>query len=165
LLCADGSIKVLDRLPHGQWNEGAAAHLLNRAGFGGTIEQVASAHGKGLDRAVQDLIEPSGSFYPDAPAWAHPRDLRSVRMEARAAKRSGDKTKIREARKVEGDELLDLRRWWLGWMGTTPAPLIEKMTLFWHGHFATSAEKVKMVTGCGGRTTPCAAMHLETLLH
>ena len=44
---------------------------------------------------------------------------------------------------MEGDELLDLRRWWLGWMGATPAPLIEKMTLFWHGHFATSAEKVK----------------------
>ena len=28
-------------------------------------------------------------------------------------------------------------------MRHTPAPLVEKMTLFWHGHFATSAAKVR----------------------
>ena len=28
-------------------------------------------------------------------------------------------------------------------MLTTPAQLLEKLTLFWHGHFATSAEKVE----------------------
>ena len=78
-----------------------------------------------------------------APDWAHPRDLRAIRMEARAAKQSGDASKMREARRMEGDELLDLRRWWLERIATTPAPLLEKMTLFWHGHFATSAEKVK----------------------
>jgi uncharacterized protein (DUF1800 family) len=59
------------------------------------------------------------------------------------AKQNGDTTKIREARKMEGDEILDLRRWWIARMATTPAPLLEKMTLFWHGHFATSVEKVK----------------------
>ena len=64
-------------------------------------------------------------------------------MEARADKRERGQDETREERQMEGDELLDLRRWWMGWMGTTPAPLIEKMTLFWHGHFATSAEKVK----------------------
>jgi uncharacterized protein (DUF1800 family) len=135
---------VLSELSRSRWDEEAAAHLLSRAAFGGTVEQIATVHARGLDRAVHDLVEPDpAAFDPNTPDWAHPRDLRSLRMEARAAKRSGDKTKLREERKMEGDELLDLRRWWLGWMGTTPAPLIEKMTLFWHGHFATSAEKVK----------------------
>ncbi|HET9377743.1 MAG TPA: DUF1800 family protein, partial [Chthoniobacterales bacterium] len=32
--------------------------------------------------------------------------------------------------------------WWAQRMYSSPAPLVEKMTLFWHGHFATSAEKV-----------------------
>ncbi len=41
------------------------------------------------------------------------------------------------------DELLDLRDWWLERMKSSPAPLVEKLTLFWHGHFATSAQKVK----------------------
>ena len=134
---------MLSQLSQSRWDEGAAAHLLSRAGFGGTIEEITQVHGKGLDRAVHDLLEPD--FFacePNAPAWAQPRDLRSIRMEARAAKRSGDKAKLQEERQMEGEQLLDLRRWWMDWMGATPAPLIEKMTLFWHGHFATSAEKV-----------------------
>ena len=32
--------------------------------------------------------------------------------------------------------------WWVYRMMTTRAPLREKLTLFWHGHFATSFEKV-----------------------
>ena len=34
----------------------------------------------------------------------------------------------------------DFRRWWLDEMGYGSAPLREKMTLFWHGHFTSSAE-------------------------
>jgi uncharacterized protein (DUF1800 family) len=32
---------------------------------------------------------------------------------------------------------VDARLWWLERMRTTPAPLLERMTLLWHGHFAT----------------------------
>ena len=32
----------------------------------------------------------------------------------------------------------EARRWWLERMRTTPFPLLERMTLFWHGHFATA---------------------------
>lgn len=38
-----------------------------------------------------------------------------------------------------------LAAWWLHRMLFTPTPLVEKMTLFWHGHFATGAEKVQDV--------------------
>src|SRR5262249_56903082 len=48
-----------------------------------------------------------------------------------------------EIRRMEGENIIDLRRWWLDRMLTTPAPLLEKMTLFWHGHFATSVRKVR----------------------
>jgi uncharacterized protein (DUF1800 family) len=36
----------------------------------------------------------------------------------------------------------DLQKWWLLRMATTRRPLQEKLTLFWHGHFATSIFKV-----------------------
>lgn len=135
---------MLSQLPRSRWDERAAAHLLSRAGFGGTPEEISNVHAKGLERAVHDLVESGPAAYEVAPPeWAHPRDLRELRQEARMAKERGDNSKVREVRKMEGDELLDLRRWWLGWMGATPAPLVEKLTLFWHGHFATSAEKVK----------------------
>jgi uncharacterized protein (DUF1800 family) len=44
---------------------------------------------------------------------------------------------------MEGDEMIDLRRWWLDRMLNGPAALLEKMTLYWHGHFATSIQKVR----------------------
>jgi uncharacterized protein (DUF1800 family) len=40
-------------------------------------------------------------------------------------------------------QITDLRGWWLQRMATGPRPLQEKMTLFWHGQFATSVEKVR----------------------
>ncbi|MEV4314131.1 DUF1800 domain-containing protein [Actinocrispum sp. NPDC049592] len=33
--------------------------------------------------------------------------------------------------------------WWLDRMAATDSPLVERMTWFWHGHFATSAQKVR----------------------
>ena len=43
----------------------------------------------------------------------------------------------------ERERIVELRAWWLQLMATGPRPLQEKMTLFWHGHFATSMEKVR----------------------
>jgi uncharacterized protein (DUF1800 family) len=40
------------------------------------------------------------------------------------------------------DEAFAIREWWLREMLATPSPLTERMTLFWHGHFATSLQKV-----------------------
>ncbi|MEP6810045.1 MAG: DUF1800 domain-containing protein [Chthoniobacterales bacterium] len=135
---------MLTPLPVSRWDESAAAHLLRRAAFGGTPEEIASVHAKGLTRAVNDLLHPATpASETSAPAWAQPRDLRTIRQEARMAKRGGDRSKIKAFRKMEGDEVLDLRSWWLRRLASDPAPLREKMTLFWHGHFATSMEKVK----------------------
>jgi uncharacterized protein (DUF1800 family) len=135
---------VLNPLPVERWDDAAAAHLLNRAAFGATPEEIAATKAKGLAGAVHDLVEPPAAVPPYGPPdWAHPRDLRSIRQEARMAKETGDTTKIRAARQMEGEEILDLRRWWIARMATASAPLREKMTLFWHGHFATSVEKVK----------------------
>src|SRR6202022_391298 len=66
-------------------------------------------------------------------------------MEIKAAKERGEdfQSKARQVRMMEGEEIVDLRRWWLDRMLTGPAPLLEKMTLFWHGHFATSIQKVQ----------------------
>ncbi|MET0234192.1 MAG: DUF1800 domain-containing protein [Kibdelosporangium sp.] len=55
--------------------------------------------------------------------------------------------KDKEARKRAAEQLrIDQRAltlWWLERMATTEAPLTERITWFWHGHFATSAQKVR----------------------
>ena len=129
-----------------QWNYETAAHLLNRAGFGGTPAEIEAAYGKGLEATVHDLVDPSDDFANvPPPAWAHPRKIGEIRMEMRSKKISPKerKERKREFHDMEGENILDLRRWWLERMLTSPAPLVEKMTLFWHGHFATSVQKVR----------------------
>jgi uncharacterized protein (DUF1800 family) len=136
---------VLNSLPPGGWNQATAAHLLNRAAFGGTPEEIEAALAKGLTKSVSELVDATASTNPAPPAWAQPRNIRDIRMAIREEKNDpeGRNDKRREFRQMEGENILDLRRWWLTQMMTTPAPLVEKMTLFWHGHFATSVEKVQ----------------------
>jgi uncharacterized protein (DUF1800 family) len=139
-------MNVLAPLSAGKWNEQTAAHLLNRAAFGGTPVEIEATRKKGLAAAVHQLVDPAGDAANlPPPTWAHPRNIRAMRMEARGLKDEPEqrKEKIREIRMMEGEQILDLRRWWLNRMMNGPAPLLEKMTLFWHGHFATSVQKAK----------------------
>lgn len=48
--------------------------------------------------------------------------------------------------------------WWMERMRTTPAPLVERMTLFWHGHFATAVRQPP-----NGPTATQVSHQLETL--
>ncbi|MEZ5218904.1 MAG: DUF1800 domain-containing protein [Ilumatobacteraceae bacterium] len=41
---------------------------------------------------------------------------------------------------------ISLVHWWLNRCVSTPTPIVEKMTLFWHGHFTTSFDKVYNVS-------------------
>ena len=139
-------MNVLTPLPQLRWNDATASHLLNRAGFGGTPAEIERTRQKGLIAAVRDLVDvKSDAANVPPPAWAHPRNIREQRMEVKAAKDRGEnfQQKVRQIRMMEGDEIVDLRRWWLDRMLNGPAPLLEKITLFWHGHFATSIQKVR----------------------
>src|SRR5438270_6385816 len=126
---------MLTPLDGSKWNDATAVHLLNRAGFGATPDEIERTGQKGLTAAVRDLVDiKANAANVPPPAWAHPRNIRAQRMEIKDAKESGEnfQNKVREVRMMEGDEMIDLRRWWLDRMLTGPAPLLEKMTLFWH---------------------------------
>jgi uncharacterized protein (DUF1800 family) len=94
------------------------AHLLRRAGFGGTASQIATLAAQPLETTVDQLLDFSG-----APADVEPGFLGDAAL--------GD-----------WEKLFRLQAWWLDRMCTSTTPLQEKLALFWHGHFATSNEKV-----------------------
>ncbi len=50
---------------------------------------------------------------------------------------------VQQIQRQEFRDLQEMRYSWLTRMATGPRPLQEKLTLFWHGHFATSAVKVR----------------------
>ena len=45
-----------------------------------------------------------------------------------------------------------LRGWWFNEMLVTPTPFTERMTLFWHNHFATAYSKIAGEAGAGEAT-------------
>lgn len=143
----------------GTWSWQEAAHLLNRAGFGGNPEEVMRWHQLGREKAVEKLLtERAKPEEIPALEWADPEKIRQEAREKMLAIReqraaSRDLTpeqaerKRREVRqKFQQEERrrgLELQQWWLDRMRFSANPLQEKMALFWHDHFATSVQKVR----------------------
>jgi hypothetical protein len=138
---------MLEPLPASQWNTATAAHLMNRAGFGGSPADIENLRQMGLGKAVSWFVD--YEKIPDAtpaPDWAHP-DLELIaRREAirNAADPETRRMLQQQQYQEETSQMADLRYWWVRRMALGPRPFQEKMTLFWHGHFATSFEKVRM---------------------
>jgi uncharacterized protein (DUF1800 family) len=128
-----------------KWNYAAAAHLLNRAGFGGPPAEIERLVELGPEQAVAYLVdfEKIPDNTPD-PEWAKPDPDKVARLQAmRQAGEEERKRLQREEQRTQRERITELRGWWLKRMANGPRPLQEKMTLFWHGHFATSVEKVR----------------------
>lgn len=101
------------------WDRVRAAHLYRRAGFAATSEELDVAVRLGPSACVDKLLQPSGN----AVAFEHEADALAETILA-----GGDPQQLAAA--------------WTYRLLHTPDPLLEKVTLFWHGHFATGAEKV-----------------------
>lgn len=127
-----------------KWDFTTAAHLLNRAGFGGTPEQIDALHKAGMDAALNQIFNASddSEMFPK-PGWAVPRNLVEIKKSFRDLPEEERKMKFREVQKTDRQGGMELVSWWLDRMERTPNPFREKLTLFWHGHFATSIAKVK----------------------
>ena len=108
---------ALDRYD-GPFTKRDAAHLLRRAGFGGTAQQVEALAAAGAVAAVDSLLHPSA---PEAAFADYPDPALLFDVKTRNA---------------------TAQNWYLDRLLRTQHPLVEKMVLFWHGHFATSMQKV-----------------------
>ena len=130
--------------PEKLWDRKMAAHLLDRAGFGGTPAEIDVLVGMGLENAVNSFIkaDDDSDLFPRSELLMPEQRLLYKQREKAAATEDERREVRRELGKVEGASMLDLRLWWLNRMRYTAAPLQEKATLFWHGHFATSNQKV-----------------------
>jgi uncharacterized protein (DUF1800 family) len=103
----------------------AAAHLLRRMGFGGSPEEVEALAARGREGAVDHLINYSG--------------ITNTEMDE-ILEQSFDFSDPRDGQKFNQGEI---RRWWFTRMVYTRRQFEEKMTLFWHNHFATALSKVQ----------------------
>jgi uncharacterized protein (DUF1800 family) len=157
----------LSPLPASAWNADRAKHLLERAGFGGTPQEVERLARMRPAQAVKSLVRyqhTPDKFSPFQDSGSHDAGLEPFAVSRPAAtdlaKATGQSLGVkvkpdgnRKAQQVADRYLYWLRAsrlethrlgyWWANRMLTTPRPFQEKMTLFWHGHFATTEEKVR----------------------
>src|SRR5260370_7052742 len=134
---------MLNPIASGNWNYDAAAHLAIRASFGEPPAELEKWVNQGLDSTLEHLLHtlPPSAAPPD---WAYPtRDEDLLPRIRNAETTAEDRAQLqRQLNERKAGQMAELVSWWNQRMCYSPAPLAEKMTLFWHGHFATSAEKV-----------------------
>jgi uncharacterized protein (DUF1800 family) len=142
------------------WTLFDAAHLLNRAGFGGSPAEIQKLHELGRAKAVESLLRPDEPIdaFP-IPEWGTEQqaaldlsararkqlELRKASRNLSAEEAENQKREFRRAeQREERQRTLEAQGWWFQRILNSKAPLREKMTLFWHDHFATSFQKVKI---------------------
>jgi uncharacterized protein (DUF1800 family) len=112
----------------------AVRRLFERFGFGPRPGELDAAVAQGFDRTAEVLLAAGDD--PGARATPPP----ALAPEPKPGK---DKEARRQAAEQVRKEQAAVTLWWLDRMVASDAPLTERLTWFWHGHFATSAQKVR----------------------
>ncbi len=120
------------------WGIPAAAHLMRRAGFSASLEELDRMVQQGYPATLDELIDFEG--------------VDDSAMERALADKQYQLAYYEPELEISFASLLDLNREWLFRMIHTRHQLVEKMTLFWHDHFATSIEAVPLVDCISIRT-------------
>jgi uncharacterized protein (DUF1800 family) len=101
----------------GKTGNAQIGHLLRRAGFGARPDELTTYASYGFNEAVDRLVN-----YQQVPDDAMEQRLKALNLDLSKAQNQ--------------------QRWWLLRMVWTQRPLLEKMTLFWHGVLTSSYRKV-----------------------
>jgi uncharacterized protein (DUF1800 family) len=115
-----------------------ARHLLSRTAFAAPDAEVKAFAKLTRAEAADRLVKAANPVaVTAAPTWVGdalevPVKMRGLTQEQR-----------QELNRRYQEQTFVLREWWFREMLNTPSPLTEKMTLFWHNHFATSQQKVR----------------------
>lgn len=135
---------MLKSLPQNKWDWRCAGHLLNRAGFGGSPETISQLERLGPEKAVESLLEGSDpAGLPGKPPEVEYTDRRLERQQMEALSEPERLARRKEMMRAERQSMIALVGWWLQRMRHSQWVLREKLTLFWHGHFASGAPKVR----------------------
>ncbi|GAB2988192.1 DUF1800 domain-containing protein [Mucilaginibacter puniceus] len=103
-------------------------HLYARAGFGLRFEDLRDPANASIKSAVKKLFENSANFEPISIVDENLDLRRKPAMQSLDEKRALQEERNRQERL--------LNQGWVQYLGETSAQLREKMTLFWHNHFA-----------------------------
>jgi uncharacterized protein (DUF1800 family) len=116
----------------------AARHLLSRVGFAASAADIEAFAKLSRTDAADQLVKAATTVAITPPLpWVNEAPLSPAKRQTMV------REAIQDEQKLNNERTFELRDWWFREMLNTPSPLTEKMTLFWHNHFATSQQKVR----------------------
>ncbi|NUN68493.1 MAG: DUF1800 domain-containing protein [Bacteroidetes bacterium] len=114
----------------GPWGDEQMLHLLRRTTFGVNLTDLALVRTKTLAETVAQLLVVPPLPAPPVNNYSSTADPTGVFPGATWVTAAYNST-------VNGSRTASWKAWWFNEMITLPLSLREKMTLFWHNHFAT----------------------------
>jgi uncharacterized protein (DUF1800 family) len=131
------------------------ARVLRRTGFGTTGAQVDAVAGQNWSKYVDAALAADPDADPGAVATPMPTPpaLRGPGKGASVADR-------KEFNQQLAGQMTELSDWWVRRMVAVRQPIHEKLTLLWHNHFATSAQKVRSASDMAAQNRKLRSLSL-----
>src|SRR5580700_1990915 len=117
---------MLKAISKDSWDFATAAHLLNRAGFGGSPAEIDKLADLDRDAAISSLLDYEYIYDPTPdPFWAKPdtERLENLRAAIKSAKPDDAKQLQQQENRLQNDRMIELRGWWLNRMAKGQRPL------------------------------------------
>ena len=133
-----GSFRTLAGLQQfaAAWDESTLRHLLRRTLFGFKLEDLNAWKGKSMAEVVQLLVSPSQAPLPPV------NNYNDANFSDPTVPAGQTWVNAPYDGNANGRRNTSLKSWWLGNLVQQNSSVHEKMTLFWHNHFAVEAVDV-----------------------
>ena len=116
--------------PCAPWDSRTVGHLMRRAGFSASPEELDRFVEMGFEATLDELLNYEA--------------VNDTEMEEGLAEKNYSLIRVNRRGRLR-PRTSGMQRWWLYRMVNSKRPLLEKMTYFWHDHFATSVRTVRQV--------------------
>ena len=116
-------------------------HLLRRTLFGATKADMAYFSGKSVTQVVNELLNPTAPL-PAPPVKEYVVAATTLVPDTNIAQGSTWVSDINNDGTIASYRRASFKKWWVGNLINQDRSIREKMTLFWHNHFATETNDI-----------------------
>ena len=116
-------------------------HLLRRTLFGATKADMAHFSGKSVTQVVNELLNPTAPL-PAPPVKEYVVSATTLVPDNNIAAGTTWVGDINNDGNIAGYRRASFKKWWVGNLINQDRSIREKMTLFWHNHFATETNEI-----------------------
>jgi uncharacterized protein (DUF1800 family) len=125
----------------GPWGKTEIVHLLKRAMFGAKPADVNYFMSKTMSETVDELLNPSAPL-PNPPVKEYDGVTGATTPDNDVAAGATWINSVSTDGTIQARRRSSLKKWWMGCLLNQDRSIREKMTLFWHNHFATETQDV-----------------------